>query len=144
MAALHTIAPNLAVAAQLGKADLADLARQGYGTIINNRPDGEEPGQPSAAEMRAEAERHGLAYVHIPVTTPTITAADVAAHAKAVAGSAKPVVAHCRSGTRSYIMWAASQALAGKAAPADLVAEGAAKGFDLSAVPALVEKLRPR
>jgi uncharacterized protein (TIGR01244 family) len=144
MATLHSVTPTLSVAPQLSKSDVAQLAAQGYGTIINNRPDGEEPGQPSAAEMRAEAERQGLAYVHIPVTTPTITADAVAENARAIAQSGKPVVAHCRSGTRSYILWAVSQALAGKATPAALVAEGAAKGFDLSAVPALVEKLKQR
>src|SRR5690242_5592171 len=117
MAALHKISANVAVAPQIAKADIAEIAQLGYGALINNRPDGEEPGQLSSAESRAEAERCGLAYFHIPVLTPSISAADVAAYAKAVESSSTPVVAHCRSGTRSYLLWAAGQALEGKATP---------------------------
>jgi sulfide:quinone oxidoreductase len=139
---LHRVTEQLAVAPQIGKDDIAELARRGYRTIVNNRPDGEEPDQLSAAEARAEAERHGIAYHHIPVTTGSITGADVAANARAIAESTGPVLAHCRSGTRSYLLWAAAQILDGKAEPRQIVAEAAGKGFDLSGLPALVERLR--
>src|SRR3546814_548824 len=91
--------PGIAVAGQPAKPDIAALAGLGYRTIINNRPDGEEPGQLTAAEARAEAERLGLTYVHIPVTGATIGRADVEAFARAVRESPQPVVAPCRSGT---------------------------------------------
>lgn len=136
------IAPGLAVAPQLAPSDIAGLAAQGVKTIINNRPDGEEPGQVPAAEVRAEAERHGIAYVHIPVTMGTMTRADIAAVERAVADSPGPTVAHCRSGTRCYVLWAAGQVLAGKGDAAALFAEGAAKGFDLRALPEVVARLK--
>jgi uncharacterized protein (TIGR01244 family) len=136
------VAPGFAVAAQLTKADIAALAQRGYRTIVNNRPDDEEPGQPTAAEIRAEAERLGLTYIHIPVTTGTITAKDVAAVTRAAQKSPQPVVAHCRSGTRSYLLWAAGQALDGGADPSALVAEAAKRGYDLQSLPDLVARLR--
>lgn len=142
MSRLHEVASGVAVAPQVTEAEIGEIARLGYGTLINNRPDGEEPGQLTAAEAKAVAARHGLAYVHIPVTAPSITAADVAAYAGALEGSAKPVVAHCRSGTRSYLLWGLVQVLRKGADPAAIVAAAAAKGFDLSALPALAARLR--
>lgn len=67
MAQPEPITHQLSVTAQPGNADIASFAQLGYRTIINNRPDGEEPGQLSAAEAKAEAERALMAYVHLPV-----------------------------------------------------------------------------
>jgi len=55
------ITEQLSVAGQISRDEIAALAKEGFGTIINNRPDGEEPGQLTAAEARTEAERQGLA-----------------------------------------------------------------------------------
>ena len=95
-----------------------------------------------AAVAGDEAKRHGLAYVYIPVTSSTISAADVAAFERALTESPKPIVAHCRSGTRTYLLWAAGQALGGKADPATMVATAAAKGYDIKTLPDLVARLR--
>ncbi|HET8726374.1 MAG TPA: TIGR01244 family sulfur transferase, partial [Alphaproteobacteria bacterium] len=105
MSSPKEIAPGIAVTAQPDAAGIAGLAGQGFRTIINNRPDGEESGQIPASVARSETERLGLVYVHIPVTSGTITAADVAAFDRAVRESPKPIVAHCRSGTRTYLLW---------------------------------------
>src|SRR5205814_1175915 len=94
----------------LTKAGLADLAKEGVKTLINNRPDGEEPVQLSSADARAQAEKLGLQYIYLPVRTDTITAADIDAFARALKSSPKPILAHCRSGTRCYLLWAATQA----------------------------------
>jgi uncharacterized protein (TIGR01244 family) len=135
------IAPGLSVAAQIEKADLAQLSGQGFKTIINNRPDSE--GVPiAAAEAKAEAERLGLRYDYLPVTSSTITAADLVAFDKLVKDSPKPIVAHCRSGTRCYLLWATTQVVNGRADADALVAEAAAKGFDIKALPALAAKLK--
>jgi uncharacterized protein (TIGR01244 family) len=136
------IAPGLAVAAQIARSDLADFARAGIRTVINNRPDGEQPGQLPQAEARAEAERHGLAYIYMPVTAATIGTADVAAFERALKESARPIVAHCRSGTRTYLLWAAAQVLNHGADASALVAEAAAKGFDIKALPVLLAGIR--
>jgi sulfide:quinone oxidoreductase len=141
MAKLTQIADGVFVAGQIAPEEVAGLAAQGIRTIINNRPDAEEPGQPSAAEVRHEAEQAGLGYTQIPVTTGSIGAAEVAAMDRAIRESAKPVLAHCRSGTRSYLLWAAGQVANGGAGAAEIVARGAAQGFDLSALPMLVAKV---
>jgi len=135
------IAPGLFIAAQLKADDVAQLKEEGFRTIINNRPDGEESGQPAAAIIRDEAKHHDIDYVHQPVATSAIAAKDVAEFERHVAAAAKPVLAHCRSGTRTYLMWAAGQALKGKDTAA-LVAEAATKGYDLKSLPALVERVK--
>ena len=141
MVPLHPIAPDLAVAPQIDTSDIAALAERGYRTIINNRPDNEEPGQLAAATARQEAERRGLTYIHLPVTTGTLSAADVAAFRRAVQDNPKPIVAHCRSGTRCYLLWAAGQALDG-GDPAALVDEAARRNFDLRVLPGIIDRLR--
>ncbi|MBM3545449.1 MAG: TIGR01244 family phosphatase [Alphaproteobacteria bacterium] len=135
------IAPGLFVAAQLNAADVPQLAEEGFRTIINNRPDGEESAQPPASVVRDEAKHHDIAYIYQPVSTSAIAAKDVAELERNIASAAKPIVAHCRSGTRTYLMWATGQALKGKD-PAALVAEAATKGYDLRSLPALVERVK--
>ena len=135
------ITPSLSVAGQISKSDIAELAKSGFATIINNRPDNEEPGQLAAAEAEAEAKKHGLGYRYQPIVTGAITRAQVVEFQKLLLRSAAPVLAHCRSGTRCYLMWAASRALFDGESPLKLVAEAATKGYDLRVLPSLVEKL---
>ena len=135
------IIETLSVAGQIAREDIAALAKEGYGTIINNRPDGEEPGQMSHEEAAAEAAKHGIEYRYIPVLTHTITRRDVTAHHNAVLRGPHKVLAHCRSGTRSYLLWAAARALYDGESPLKLVAQAALKGYDLRVLPSLVEKL---
>ena len=131
----------LSVAGQISKDDIADLAKSGVATIINNRPDNEEPGQLTAAEAEAEAKKHGVDYRYLPVTSNSITRAQVVEFEKLLLRSPKPILAHCRSGTRCYLMWAASRALFNRESPLKLVAQAAIKGYDLRVLPSLVEKL---
>ena len=100
-AQLFPLAPGVSVAGRLDRADIDALAAAGVRTIINNRPDGEDPGQLAAAEARRIAEAHGIAYHHIPITAATLSRADVDAFAAALRDAPAPVVAHCRSGVRS-------------------------------------------
>jgi sulfide:quinone oxidoreductase len=131
----------LSVAGQISKDDIAQLAKSGVATIINNRPDNEEPGQLTAAEAEAEAKKHGVDYRYLPVTSNSITRAQVVEFEKLLLRSPKPILAHCRSGTRCYLMWAASRALLNRESPLKLVAQAAIKGYDLRVLPSLVEKL---
>jgi uncharacterized protein (TIGR01244 family) len=135
------ITGSLSVAGQITREDIAALAKEGYGTIINNRPDREEPGQLGHEEAAAEAAKYGIEYHYIPVLTNTISRKDVIANQKAILRGQQKVLAHCRSGTRSYLLWAASRALFDRESPLKLVAEGAIKGYDLRVLPSLVEKL---
>jgi uncharacterized protein (TIGR01244 family) len=131
----------LSVAGQISKDDIAELAKSGVATIINNRPDNEEPGQLAAADAEAEAKKHGIDYRYLPVTTNSITRAQVAEFDRLLLRSPKPVLAHCRSGTRCYVMWAAARALFDRESPLKLVAQAAIKGYDLRVLPSLVERL---
>src|SRR5438477_11869466 len=103
---LAELAPGLSAAGALGPSDIDALAASGVRTIVNNRPDGEDPGQLPAAEARRLAEAHGIGYHHIPVTGPTLSRADVEAFAAVLATAPPPIVAHCRSGPRSTLLWA--------------------------------------
>ncbi len=135
------ITPSLSVAGQISKADIAELAKAGFAAIINNRPDREEPGQLTAAEAEAEAKKQGLAYHYQPIVTGDISRANVAEFQKLLLRSPGPILAHCRSGTRCYLIWAASRALFDGESPLKLVAEAASRGYDLRVLPAMVEKL---
>jgi len=132
---------RISVAGQIEIGELADLAKTGFATIINNRPDREEPGQPDHATVEAAARKLGLEYRYVPITTGAITRKDVAAFQNALLRAPQPALAHCRSGTRSYILWALTRVLYDGEAPLELVAEAATKGYDLRVLSALVEKL---
>jgi uncharacterized protein (TIGR01244 family) len=110
-------------------------------TIVNNRPDDEDPGQLPAAEARRLAEAHGIAYHHIPVTAASLSRADVDAFAAVLGSAPQPVVAHCRSGTRSALLWALARMREG-ADPGSLIAEAARHGIDIAALPAFAARLR--
>ena len=135
------LAPGLSVAGKLDSDDIEALAASGVRTIINNRPDDEDPGQLPAAEARRLAEAHGIAYHHIPFTAASLSRADVDAFAAVLGSAPQPVVAHCRSGTRSTLLWALARMREG-ADPFALVAEAARHGIDIAALPAIAARLR--
>lgn len=137
---LFPLGAQLSVAGRLDRADIDALARAGVRTIINNRPDGEDPGQLPAAEARRVAEAHGITYHHIPITAATLSRADVDAFAAAMQAPA-PVIAHCRSGTRSALLWALTRLREG-ANSLSLVAEAARHGIDIAVLPAVAARLR--
>jgi len=115
---------------QVTAGDLDEAAAAGIRTIVNNRPDGEEPGQPSSAEIEAAARAAGLGYRHIPVAG-GFPPGQVEVMAEALAQG--PVLAFCRSGLRSTYLWALARAARG--APAEeSVAAAAAAGYDLGPI----------
>lgn len=118
------------VSCQIAPEDVAQAAAEGVSLIVNNRPDGEEPGQPSGAEIAAAAEAAGIAYRHIPVAG-GLAPDQVAAMGDALAGAEGKVLAFCRSGTRSTYLWALARASAGSDG-AEIMARAAAAGYDLS------------
>lgn len=129
---VKTVIPgNFAVAAQPTPQDLTILAEQGYKTIINNRPDNEAQNQPKAEDMRTAAAKHGLDYIHIPVTLNTISKSDIDAFRDALQKSPGPAIAHCGSGKRAYLLWAAGEVLYHNRSVEELV--GQAAGIDLDA-----------
>ena len=103
------IAENYAVAAQINANEVTELAHAGFTTIICNRPDNEEPGQPSADDIAEACKAAGMGFHHIPVTAVPIPEDDVAAHRQIVEESAGPVLAYCRSGQRSAVIYQAGE-----------------------------------
>ncbi|WP_018718989.1 TIGR01244 family sulfur transferase [Arhodomonas aquaeolei] len=129
------LSPFYAVTTQLRASDLGALAAEGVQTVINNRPDGESGDQPAGAELAAAAERLGIAYHYVPVVSGQITDDDVRAFATILANARGPVVAFCRTGSRSTSLWALNEAR--HLAPDAVLATCATAGYDLSG-------LRPR
>ncbi|HTZ37802.1 MAG TPA: TIGR01244 family sulfur transferase [Stellaceae bacterium] len=140
MPPLMQLEPGIAAAGALGAADIEGLAAAGVKTIVNNRPDGEDPGQLPAAEARRLAAAHGIAYHHIPFVAATLSRADVEAFEALLGSAPQPIVAHCRSGTRSTLLWALCRMRAGDD-PMALVALGARNGVDIAALPAIAARL---
>ena len=140
-AQLFPLSSGVRAAGALDRADIDALAETGVRTIVNNRPDGEDQGQLPATEARRIAEAHGIAYHHIPVTAATLSRADVDAFAAVLRDAPAPVVAHCRSGTRSALLWDLTRLREG-ADPLSLIATAAQHGIDIAGLPAVAARLR--
>lgn len=133
---IRTLEERLHVSPQIRLEDLPSLAARGYGAVISNRPDGEEPDQPTSDQVRQAAEAAGLAFVHIPVRG-AFPAEDVARFSQALETLPGPVFGFCRSGTRTTFMWALSQA--GQRPADEIIARAAAAGYDVSPVATQLE-----
>ncbi len=129
---IKKINDRLFVGSQPTIADFSEVAAAGIKSVINNRPDGEEPEQPSAQAAQQAAAAAGLSYTHLPVTGATITEEGARRFHHLVESSQEPVLAHCRSGTRSLTLFAIGEVLAGRMRPSEVRAFGASHGFDLS------------
>ena len=123
---------HVLVSGQLAPEDVAEAASQGVTMIVNNRPDGEAPGQPAAAEIEAAARAAGLDYRHLPVAgglSPDL----VEAMGEAIGASDGKVLAFCASGRRSAFLWALARAQAGDDAE-EIVGKAAGAGYDLAPI----------
>ncbi|MEZ0495897.1 TIGR01244 family sulfur transferase [Sphingomonas sp. IW22] len=143
MADIRRIDDRISVAPQIRPDELADIAAQGFRAIVNNRPDGEEAGQPSDAEMRDAAQAAGLSYAAIPITHAGFSHPQIDAMTQLLADADGPVLAYCRSGTRSCNLWALSAAKAG-GDPAAIVEKGAGAGYNLSGIRPMLDALSGR
>jgi uncharacterized protein (TIGR01244 family) len=131
---------DFAVSPQIAEADFSALALAGYKTIINNRPDGEEVGQLTAEMAQQLAEANGLTYVHIPVKIPELTVETVEQFGAAIKENPGPILAHCKSGTRSCILWSMVTAKDNTMTLDELMACAAQGGYDLTRVRPLIEQ----
>lgn len=131
------------VAPQIECADVGVAAAQGITLIINNRPEDESADQTSGADIEAAAKAAGLAYVAIPVTHAGFAEWQVTAMANALDAAEGKVLAYCRSGTRSTLLWALARASRGDH-PAVLSEQAADAGYDLSPVTAMMDMVRGR
>ncbi len=99
------ISPDYAVAPQISHVDVAKIAASGFKSIMCNRPDGETADQTHSDTIRAEAERHGLTFAHVPVVSGNIQPGDVTDFLAALDVLPGPVLAYCRSGARCQNLW---------------------------------------
>ena len=100
------ISDNYSVSGQILPDDIAALKAAGFKSVICNRPDNEQPGQPSADSVKKAAEAAGLEFRYIPVVSGQITEENVADQAAALEGLKGPVFAYCRSGARCTNLYA--------------------------------------
>lgn len=133
MTQFRRVTDQVSVSPQISVADVEAAARQGFRLIVNNRPDGEEPTQPSGHQIEAAATAAGLAYVHIPVRGGP-SREQVETMRQVIAEADGPTLAFCRSGTRSIVTWAIGEAMSGGRPRDELVQLGREAGYDLSGV----------
>lgn len=122
---------------------VAEAARQGITLIINNRPEGESDDQTPGDAIAAAAKEAGIAYLAIPITHAGFSESQVSAMADALAASEGPVLAYCRSGTRSTLLWALAEASRG-GNPHTISAAAAQAGYDVGPVRAIMDMLAAR
>jgi uncharacterized protein (TIGR01244 family) len=120
------------VSGQIRAEDVTDFAARGVTRIVNNRPDGEEAGQPAGAEIEAAARAAGIDYAFIPIAG-GFSHAQVAALDAALADAEGDVLIFCKSGTRSAYLWALARA-AGGADADELISQAAQAGYDLGPI----------
>ncbi len=120
-------------ASQLTPDDVRAAAAGGFTTLVNNRPDNEEAGQPTDAAIRAAAEAAGMTYLSLPMDPTGPTRETVDGMAAAMDASTGPVLAFCRSGTRSTFLWALARSHSGDAADT-LIEQAAAAGYDITPI----------
>src|SRR3546814_1792183 len=131
MSDFRPLSAQFSVAPQIGIEDIAEAKAQGFAMVVNNRPDGEEPAAPQGDEIAHAAAAEGLAYAAIPVGHAGFSHAQLDALDKLLHDATGPILAYCRSGTRSTHLWALTRARAG--ADVDARVEAAEKeGYDLT------------
>ena len=128
---------------QIGLADVAEARAQGFALIVNNRPEGEAPDQVPGDAIEAAARSAGMAYRAIPVTHAGFSEPQVYAMAAAIEEAEGPVLAYCRSGTRSTLVWALAQAARGED-PDAIAASAATAGYEVAPVRPLIDMLAAR
>ena len=132
---------HVSVSPQIDTSDVIDAAEQGFVLVVNNRPDGEDLESPQGPEIEAASRAAGLDYVAIPLGHGGFSAPQVDAMKTALEGASGPVLAYCRSGTRSTLLWSLARARLGDA-PATLHARANAAGYDLAPVATLIDMMK--
>lgn len=126
---LKKINDALSVAAQIQLHEVSLVAQAGFKSVICNRPDGESPDQPSHQEIQAACAAHGMAFRFLPADTGKVLDGHGTEFGELLRTLPGPVLAYCRTGTRSTTMWALSQA--NVLSPTDIIDRAAKAGFDM-------------
>ena len=137
----RSVTNDLMVSPQIGLDAVAEAKALGVTLIINNRPEGESEDQVPGADIEAAAQAAGLKYVAIPITHSGFSQPQVEAMVAALQGAEGKVLAYCRSGTRSTLLWALAESAQG-GDPDSLTNMAAKAGYDLSPVRPLMDMLK--
>jgi uncharacterized protein (TIGR01244 family) len=132
---------RVAVAGQLQAQDMREIAATGYVAVVNNRPDGEAMfGQPRTADLKRAAEEAGLVFLDLPFSGPNATAEQVRAFVDLLGEQPGRIIAYCKSGLRSSLLWGAAAIAQGR--PLDEVLAAARRaGQNLDPVSDTVQAL---
>lgn len=133
------ITDSVSVAPQILPEDVSAARAQGFAAIVNNRPDGESADQPPGEMIAAACAAAGLAYVAIPIDHTGFSLDQVEAMAEVLGRG--PVLAYCRSGTRSCNLWALAAARQGSE-PVDIIAAASAGGYNVAGLMPLLKQLK--
>lgn len=125
---------------QITVSDVARAKALGFALIINNRPEGETDDQTAGSEIEEAARAAGMAYCAIPVSPGGFDIGQVRAMSEALANAEGPVLAYCRSGTRSTLLWSLAQAQNG-CEPDEIAADAAGAGYDVGPIRPALESL---
>lgn len=140
MPEFRRVTDDFFVAAQIDEADLPAAAAAGFRTVVNNRPDDEDAGQLKTADARKAAAAAGLDYRAIPFAGPP-PAETIAATVALLAEAPRPILAHCRSGTRSVTVWAMASVKSGAVSPEAAIEAARGAGYDLSGMAGMLRSL---
>ena len=136
---IRQITPDFAAAPQIAADDIAKAVAAGFKMILCNRPDHEVPGQPDASTIETAAKDAGLEFRFLPLAPGGLSMDLINSFRDALDSSDGPVLAYCRSGTRSTTLWALAQAC--KMPPQDILEAAAKGGYDLSNVRQMLEQM---
>lgn len=140
MSDFRTLSADYSVAPQISIKDVAEAKAAGFAMLVNNRPDGEEPSAPQGDDIAHAAAAEGLAYAAIPIGHAGFSHAQIDALDTLLGDANGPILAYCRSGTRSTHLWALTRARAGD--DVDGIVEAAAKaGYDLTGLRPMLDAL---
>jgi len=136
----RTVADGFLASPQIQLDDIAAAQEMGVCLIVNNRPDGEAPEEPQGADIEAAAKVAGIGYVAIPISHSGFSMPQVEALGEALASANGPVLAYCRSGTRSTLLWSLLQAKLGMN-PEAIAAAAMRAGYDITPIRPTVDML---
>ncbi|MBA4045106.1 MAG: TIGR01244 family phosphatase [Erythrobacter sp.] len=143
MSDFRKLTENILVSPQITLADVTAAAADGVALIVNNRPDGEDPSAPQGDAIAAAAAAAGLNYVAIPIGHTGFSEPQVDAMIAALEQAEGPILAYCRSGTRSTLLWALAAAKQG-VEPDSIARTAAQAGYDVSPIRPMIDMLAAR
>ena len=143
MAQFRTLSDRVLASPQIELEEIEEAKAAGVTMIVNNRPDGEDPSAPQGDAIRAAAETAGISYAAIPIGHSGFSEVQVDEMVKALDEAEGKVLAYCRSGTRSTLLWALAQAKSG-GDPDTIAGAAMAAGYDISPVRPMVDMLAAR